>query len=101
MNSVARFTIPSGHPVFAGHFPGTPIFPGVMLLDTVLHTIALATGIPMDACVIGAVKFLSPASPGDELLIEHAVASNGTIRFDVSTGVRKIASGHVVLRPPA
>ena len=96
MNDPARWTVPADHPAFAGHFPGTPILPGVMLLDKVLSVIAAATGIALDVCQISSVKFLSPASPGDELEIRHTLAAGGTIRFDVVAGMRKIASGSIL-----
>jgi len=100
MNGAAHWTVPADHPAFAGHFPGTPIFPGVLLLDTVIHTIAAATGMVLDTCDIHAVKFLSPASPGDDLVIRHILSPNGTIRFEILAGVRKIASGSIVPRLP-
>jgi len=100
MSSATHLTVPVNHPAFAGHFPGTPILPGVMLLDAVLHTIAVATGIALDLCEISSVKFLSPASPGDELVIQHVLTASGTIRFDVVAGVRKIASGSIVPGTP-
>jgi 3-hydroxyacyl-[acyl-carrier-protein] dehydratase len=50
----------------------------------------------LDACEISTVKFLSPASPGDQLVIQHARAADNAIRFDVAAGVRKIASGTIV-----
>jgi len=96
-----HWSVPLEHPVFAGHFPGTPIFPGVMLLDAVLHAIATANSMMLDACEISAVKFLSPARPGDALTIHHAVAANGTIRFEIAAGARKIASGSIVPRSPS
>lgn len=98
MNNSTHWTVPVDHPAFAGHFPGTPIFPGVMLLDTALHAIAAATEIALDLCEINSVKFLSPASPGDELVIHHAVLVNGTIRFDIMVGMRKIASGSILIK---
>ncbi len=100
MNKAAYWTIPADHPAFAGHFPGNPIFPGVMLLDKVLHAIAAATGIALDICQISSVKFLSPAGPGDELVIQHTLLASGTIRFDVVAGMRKIASGSIVPGAP-
>ena len=96
MNNTTRWIVPLDHPAFAGHFPGTPILPGVTLLDTVLHAITAATGIALDICEISSVKFLSPAGPGDELAIQHILSASGTIRFDIVAGMRKIASGSIV-----
>jgi len=96
MNNATHWTVPRDHPAFAGHFPGTPILPGVVLLDTVLHAIAAATGLALDVCEISSVKFLGPAGPGEELLIRHVLSASGTIRFDVVAGTRKIASGSIV-----
>ena len=93
MNNTTHWTVPLDHPAFPGHFLGTPILPGVVLLDIVLHAIAAATGIALDICEIRSVKFLSPAKPGDELVIQHVISAGGTIRFDIVAGMRKIASG--------
>ena len=101
MNDAAHWTVPLDHLAFAGHFPGTPIFPGAMLLDVVLHTIAAGTGIALDVCEISSVKFLRPASPGDELVIRHVLSASGTIRFEVMAGMRKIADGSIVPGSPA
>jgi len=100
MNNVTRWTVPPDHPAFAGHFPGTPVLPGVILLDAALHAIAAATGIELDACKISAIKFLSPARPGEELLIRHDFSAGGTIRFDIVAGMRNIASGSIVPGSP-
>ena len=97
MNESTRWTVPADHPALAGHFPGTPIIPGVLLLDIALHTIAAATGMALDACTISSVKFLSPARPGDDVVIRHEITANGTIHFAIDSGARKIASGKIVL----
>lgn len=96
MNNATHWTVPADHPAFAGHFPGTPILPGVVLLDAALQTISITSGIALDVCEISSVKFLSPAGPGDELVIRHSVSASGTIRFDINAGTRKIASGSIV-----
>ena len=41
--------------------------------------------------------FLSPAYPGDALVIQHETLASGTIRFDIVAGMRKIASGNIVV----
>ena len=100
MNNATHWTVPPDHPVFAGHFPGTPILPGVLLLDAALHAIAAATGIALDTCEISSVKFLGRANPGEELVIQHALAAAGAIRFDIVAGTRKIASGSILPESP-
>jgi len=96
MNNTTHWTVPLDHPAFAGHFPGNPILPGVVLLDMALQIITQISGITLNQCEISSVKFLSPAVPGDELAIQHIVSANGTIRFDIVAGMRKIASGSIV-----
>ena len=100
MNSTTHWTVPLDHPAFAGHFPGTPVLPGVVLLDLALQIIADSSGIALDLCEISSVKFLSPARPGDELVIEHSVSASGTVNFDIVAGTRKIASGSIVPGSP-
>jgi 3-hydroxyacyl-[acyl-carrier-protein] dehydratase len=100
VNNPILWTVPADHPAFAGHFPGSPIFPGVMLLDTALRAIAAATGIALEICEVSSVKFLSPAKPGDELEIRHIASASGAIRFDIVAGMRKIASGSILPRSP-
>lgn len=100
MTSATQWIVPLDHPAFAGHFPGNPILPGVVLLDVALQIIAGISGIALDLCEISSVKFLSLVRPGDELLIQHSVSSGGTIRFDIMAGTRKIASGSIIPESP-
>jgi len=101
MSNTTHWIVPPDHPAFAGHFPGNPILPGVVLLDVALQIIVNTSGIALDICELGSVKFLSPAMPGDELLIQHTLTAGGTIRFDIMAGVRKIASGSIAPVSPA
>lgn len=101
MSGVTHWIVPADHPAFAGHFPGTPILPGVVLLDVTLHAIANVAGLEPHACEIGAVKFLSPVKPGDELEIRYDFLTGGAVRFDITAGLRKIAGGSIVVRLPA
>ena len=83
------------HPAFAGHFPGTPIVPGVLLLAEALHAIGLQMGADLSVCHINSVKFLSPVRPGDPVSVRYDTLANGSIRFDIISDERKVATGAI------
>lgn len=99
----AELTIAPDHPAFAGHFPGMPIVPGVVLLGEALHAVGAQAGIDLDRCDITAVKFLSPLRPGEPACVcydlQDSAGAHMTLRFDIMSGERKLASG--TLRVPA
>ena len=97
MAATSTFTIDARHPALAGHFPGSPVLPGVVLLDETVRVIEQAHGGLGVRWTVGAAKFLKPVQPGETLTLEHEPLPNGSIRFAVSSGGRPVAAG--VLRP--
>lgn len=83
MKKQLAFNIPPNHPAFVGHFPGTPIVPGVVLLDEVLHALGLEIGLSVTDWQISSVKFLSPLTPGESATMEYEQLANGSIKFEV------------------
>ena len=90
-------TFPSATPFFAGHFPGAPIVPGVILAEALAQTAGLAAGQPgrsFRLTALKAMKFPAAALPDEEIRL-HAkcVATVGGLwQFDV----RAVASGRTV-----
>jgi 3-hydroxyacyl-[acyl-carrier-protein] dehydratase len=105
MHAETTLLIAPDHPAFAGHFPGAPIVPGVVLLDAAVHTVlqALRPASSGDGaktvCQISSAKFLSPVGPGETLTIACTTSTSGSTRFDISSGSRKVATGTLVLPP--
>ena len=95
MKKQSPLILATDHPAFAGHFPGTPIVPGVVLLDEVLHAIFVHTGLVETAWQISSVKFLSPLKPNESVIIEHEQTTNGSIKFEVLAGTRQIVIGNL------
>lgn len=90
-----RWQVPVNHAAFAGHFPGTPILPGVVLLDITLKIIAATYQLAIDQCEVGSVKFLSPVKPGDTLDFYHERLTSGTIRFEIRLAETLVSSGTI------
>lgn len=65
------------HATAAGHFPGNPIIPGALLLDTVVHAIFGDRNYtrPYE---IRTAKFLRPVRPGDGIRISWHTESGET-----------------------
>lgn len=95
----ATWRVPADHPAFAGHFPGRPIVPGVVLLDRALQLAQARQGGPVGGWQVTQVKFLSPCGPGDELAFAWRDGVRGGLAFSVRCGEREIASGSLL--PPA
>jgi 3-hydroxymyristoyl/3-hydroxydecanoyl-(acyl carrier protein) dehydratase len=89
---VCERSIPRDHPAFAGHFPGQPILPGVLLLAEVVEALREA-GQDIGAMTIGAAKFLAPVGPGAVLTIR--VQPGASRRFEVLQGAQLVASGTI------
>jgi 3-hydroxymyristoyl/3-hydroxydecanoyl-(acyl carrier protein) dehydratase len=98
MRQTCFFSIASDHPAFAGHFPGMPVVPGVVLLDEALHALGRMRNLDFSDCRISAAKFLSPVLPGQQLCIGFEVAG-ATLRFDIYEGARKVAAGALDVDP--
>ena len=91
--------IGADHPGLAGHFPGHPIVPGVVLLDEALFAIGHARGSPIAPCRLATVKFLHPVVPPATLTVRHRKTAAGAIEFIVewprNGGPSIVASGRL------
>lgn len=77
------------HPAYAGHFPGHPILPGVVLLAEALA----ALGAQVKGASLDNAKFLLPVTPGMELELEHETLSSGAVRFEIRAREGVVAMG--------
>lgn len=99
--SVLSLLIAADHPAYAGHFPGRPILPGVVLLDAALHALAGVLGNPAASGQIKSAKFLSPVLPGESLTLHYTASAAGGFRFDIRCDTRTVASGAVAFAQAA
>ena len=81
------------HPSLAGHFPGRPIVPGVVLLHEVLDVLRRSLSPAPNVTGLPAVKFSSPLKPDELVTIEVDQESIGQATFCCRVDRRIIASG--------
>lgn len=103
----ARFS--RDDPMFAGHFPGNPLVPGVILTEALAQTagIAAASGFPDNErpifllSAIRAMKFFSAVRPEEEILLRaEKLAQVGELwqfKTQASVGEKLVAEGQLVL----
>ncbi|MBL8446840.1 MAG: hypothetical protein JNJ44_05425 [Zoogloeaceae bacterium] len=88
--------VPADLPAFAGHFPGQPIVPGVVILDRALGYVASWVPAPPASWQIAQAKFLAPAGPGDTLRFRLERRTSGAIAFQVEGRGGLVATGNLV-----
>jgi 3-hydroxymyristoyl/3-hydroxydecanoyl-(acyl carrier protein) dehydratase len=81
------------HPSYAGHFPGHPLLPGVVLLAEALAAIEAQIPRAGGAWVIENAKFLSPVEPGSALTLSTETLASGAVRFEIRSQAGVVASG--------
>lgn len=80
-SAVATAKVDPADPVFAGHFPGFPLLPGVYLVELVGQTVraALHGSYRPELAAMDRCRFLSPVAAGDDLRIETALSRSGPV----------------------
>jgi len=112
---VAIKNVTSNEPYFMGHFPGFPIMPGVLLVESIAQAggALLLTEIPdrdqklMVFTGIERAKFRKPVTPGDQLRVEvdvlawrsTAVKMQGNVYVGDKLACEAIVTCQLVSRP--
>jgi len=89
-----RCVIDTNHPALAGHFPGNPIVPGVLILDEVVMAAQRWRG-RLRVKSIASVKFSSALKPGSPFNIKLQDAEHSQIAFECSHDGFRLASGRI------
>lgn len=84
--------IPADHPALAGHFPGHPVVPGVVILDEVLAALRQCEAQPI---AMPAVKFLAPLLPEQVFTIRLNSAGADKVKFECLRDETVLAAGSV------
>lgn len=93
-----RFVTRPDHPALAGHFPGRPVVPGVLLLDRVAAAARATWGLgPLRG--LPRAKFAAPVLPGQEVRAVLTPRAEGRIGFALEVDGRAVASGEMAFAP--
>ncbi|MEY2920367.1 MAG: hypothetical protein RL261_1672 [Pseudomonadota bacterium] len=89
---IATLRVPAQHPALAGHFPGNPIVPGVVILDAVICAAEAWLDDRFRLAGLSQAKFLAPLKPDEAARIELQLREP-LLDFAVYRGQDTIAKG--------
>ncbi|MFI4978851.1 MAG: 3-hydroxyacyl-ACP dehydratase FabZ family protein [Nevskiales bacterium] len=88
-------TVPADHPCLAGHFPGRPVVPAVLLLELAVTALREQLG-PLRISGAPGAKFLLPVLPDQPLILTlNADAARGRAGFRCESGGALAAHGEL------
>ena len=97
---LAEFLFDAGQSVFAGHFPGDPMLPGVFHIQLLRCAMESATGRSYDVRAVPRGKFARAVRPGDAVVLKASIKPSDQgllVRGDASVDGALVASLSVVL----
>ena len=97
------YAIDAKHPAFAGHFPGQPVLPGVVLLSLVMRSVLRRTAWRQrlgERPAIEQVKFLAAVGPGERVRVRLSEHGTG-LAFECHADTRLAARGRLGVEPGA
>ena len=88
----ARFRVAATHPSLAGHFPGYPVVPGVVVLEHVVAAAERELAPGASLLALPQAKFTTPLLPEVDAEVELQ-RTDGQVRFVVRAGDATVAQG--------
>jgi 3-hydroxymyristoyl/3-hydroxydecanoyl-(acyl carrier protein) dehydratase len=100
MQPLGTFSILPDHPCLPGHFPGSPIVPGVLLLDRIAELV-LRQHPAFRLAAVAQARFLLPVLPGQIVEVAAAPAAAHRVSFSATVEGSVVLRGSLDLRTAA
>jgi 3-hydroxyacyl-[acyl-carrier-protein] dehydratase len=96
--TVQEFCFPASDAVFAGHFPGHPLLPGIFQIEMTRGLAEAVLGGKLVVRVVTKAKFLRPIIPGETVRVElKSTEKADTIQLRARLTVIGQAAGDVMI----
>ena len=94
------FSVSANHPSLAGHFPGNPIVPGVVILNSVIQAAQQHSGLPVNG--VRKSKFVQILKAEEQVTIEFGHVKEQHLRFKClkTSDASLVGEGNLILGKP-